>query len=329
MARYPRPLTPLAGVLLVIGMLGGCTVANVPLAEQPANPPVGTAPGASGSGLLVTGDDGDGGQLPTGDPAAAAAAEPPAVAPNLPKDHLRIGIKFDQPGIGYMKNGVPTGFDVDTAAYVAMKLGYDPMEIEWVETTSAHREEYLANGTVDMVFASYSMSDERRDVIDFAGPYLISGQDFLVRIDDTEFTGPDSVAGKVLCAAAGSNSTKRIQELFGDVAEIMVTPDYSTCVQAVVDGKADAASTDDHILAGFASGPEFYGLVRLVGAPFNIEKVGVGLPNDSPELCAQVNAALADMIADGTWNSIVARHSFGVDYDPFAYDNPPQFEQCE
>jgi len=315
------------GVLTLALLVSGCSAVSEPTGGV-------DGAGIGSSGVDAIGIDSFGGDpaVPTREPTQSGARGNRAQVKDPDSRDakpLRIGIKFDQPGTGYMDNGIPTGLDVDVAAYVAMKLGYDPNEIEWVETTSAHREEYLENGTVDMVFATYSMTDEGREKVDFAGPYLVAGQDFLVRADDEEFTGPESVSGKTICAADGSNSTTQLEELYGSEVNILVTPDYSSCIQAVVDGKADAASTTDHILAGLASSPEFYGLVRLVGAPFTQEKVGVGLPNNSPGLCAAVNAALAEMVADETWEHLVFRHTFGAEYDPFAYDNPPQTDPCD
>src|SRR6476620_10285602 len=75
---------------------------------------------------------------------------------------VKIGVKFDQPGLGYKKPGTdtPEGFDIEIAKIVAAKLGIQPDKVEWVETVSKNREPFLQNGTVDMVVASYSITDE-------------------------------------------------------------------------------------------------------------------------------------------------------------------------
>ena len=66
---------------------------------------------------------------------------------------IRIGIKFDQPGLGFKKNGTYVGFDVDVAKYVAKKLGYSEDEIVWKESPSKQREAMLQNGDVDYIVA--------------------------------------------------------------------------------------------------------------------------------------------------------------------------------
>ena len=122
-------------------------------------------------------------------------------------ERLRIGIKFDQPGLGYREGSAqPTGFDTDVARYVADKLGVAEQDIEWVQTPSANRENALENGEVDMIFATYSITDARKERVDFAGPYFVAGQDLLVRADDTAITGPEALDGKNLCSVTGSTS---------------------------------------------------------------------------------------------------------------------------
>ena len=98
---------------------------------------------------------------------------------------LKIGIKFDQPGLGLKKGSDYTGFDVDVAKYVAKELGTDAANITWVQAPSAQRETLISNGQVDLVVATYSITDARKEKVSFAGPYFIAGQDLLVRADDT------------------------------------------------------------------------------------------------------------------------------------------------
>ena len=114
-------------------------------------------------------------------------------------DHkIRIGIKVDQPGLGYQDGNTYTGFDVEVARYVAGKLGYSEEQIEFVESPAANRENMLNTGQVDMIFATYSISESRKKTVDFAGPYYTAGQDLLVRADNTDIKSPDDLNGKNL-----------------------------------------------------------------------------------------------------------------------------------
>ena len=90
-------------------------------------------------------------------------------------DTITIGTKFDQPGLG-LKNpdGTMSGFDVDVATFVAGELGFAPDKIEWVEAPSAQRENLIENGQVKFIAATYSITDARKEKVDFAGPYLLT-----------------------------------------------------------------------------------------------------------------------------------------------------------
>jgi glutamate transport system substrate-binding protein len=244
---------------------------------------------------------------------------------------LRVGIPFTYPGIGLMdeESGVPSGFAVDIAAYLAWKLGYSPYDIEWVNAPTAARVSLLQTDQVDMVVAPMSITPARAEDIDFAGPYLISGQDVLVRANDTSIKSKDDLVGKVVCTIPTSTGDQRMRDLFGYDITLVHGVDYQECIQKVVDGDADAVSSDDAILAGHASTDEFYRLVRLVGKPFSEERYGIGLPNGSHNLCLQVNQALTEMVQDGSWKKFIDRNVAGTHFFEDRYDNPPELDKCE
>ena len=101
---------------------------------------------------------------------------------------INVGVRFDQPGLGF-KGGtddIPSGFDVEIAKLLVADLCIDPDDTEAVnyeETISDNREPYLETGRVDLVAASYSITDERRELVGQAGPYFLTGQQVLVPAD--------------------------------------------------------------------------------------------------------------------------------------------------
>ncbi|MFD2839102.1 glutamate ABC transporter substrate-binding protein [Populibacterium corticicola] len=244
-------------------------------------------------------------------------------------DKITIGIKFDQPGLGFKEGDSYTGFDVEVARYVADKLGYAEDQIEWVEAISANREEMLKNGQVDMIFATYSITESRDEVVDFAGPYFVAGQDLLVRTDDTSITGPESLAGKNLCSVSGSTSAQRVKDDFdsGDGINLVEQPGYSECLSLLQGGQVDAATTDDIILAGLAA-EEGSGAFRVVGNPFSEERYGIGIPEGSDQ-CNAINEAVQAMIDDGSWETAIAEATDGTGYTPNASLNPPTLVECK
>src|SRR5258705_8303672 len=109
-------------------------------------------------------------------------------------DTIVIGTKFDQPRLG-LKNpdGTMSGFDVAGAKYIAKALGYSEDKIEWKESPSGQRETPIQNDHVKFIAATYSITDARKEKVDFAGPYLITGQSLLVKADNTDITGAESL----------------------------------------------------------------------------------------------------------------------------------------
>lgn len=217
---------------------------------------------------------------------------------------LKIGIKFDQPGMGLNSGGKYTGFDVDVATYVAGKLGTTPDKITWVQAPSAQRETLIETGQVDLVVATYSITDERKKKVSFAGPYFIAGQDLLIRADDTSITGPDSLGGKTLCSVTGSTSAQNVKKQYPDV-QLREFGTYSECVAALVAKGVDALTTDNTILAGYASQAEYAGKLKVVGKTFSTENYGIGLKLGSTDLCNKVTDAIKAMISDGSWQKAV------------------------
>ncbi|MEX7468754.1 glutamate ABC transporter substrate-binding protein [Mycobacterium adipatum] len=211
-----------------------------------------------------------------------------------------IGTKFDQPGLG-LKNpdGTMSGFDVDVATYVAEQLGYKPEDIEWKESPSSQRETLIQNGQVDFIVATYSITDARKEKVDFAGPYLITGQSLLVRADNSDIVGAESLENnKKLCSVTGSTPAQRIKDKYPGV-QLQQYDTYSACVEALKTGAIDAVTTDEVILAGYAA--QSPGTFKIVGEPFSEERYGIGLKKDDTELRTKINDAITKMEADGAW----------------------------
>jgi glutamate transport system substrate-binding protein len=215
---------------------------------------------------------------------------------------ITIGTKFDQPGLG-LKNpdGTMSGFDVDVATYVAGQLGYKPEDIEWKESPSGQRETLIQNDQVKFIAATYSITDSRKEKVDFAGPYLLTGQSLLVRADNTDITGAESLQNnKKLCSVTGSTPAQRIKDKYPGV-QLQQYDTYSACVEALKNGAIDAVTTDEVILAGYAA--QSPGAFKIVGQPFSEEKYGVGLKKGDTELRNKINDALVRMEQDGAWKA--------------------------
>ena len=213
---------------------------------------------------------------------------------------ITIGTKYDQPGFGLLNpDGVPEGFDVEIAKIIAGELGIAPEDIEWTETVSANREPFIQNGQVDLVVATYTINDTRKQVVDFAGPYYVAGQDIMVEAGNPEgIEGPDDLAGKTVCSVEGSTPAQNIRDNY-PAANLITYDVYSKCADDLTNGNVQAVTTDNVILTGLVAGnPDGF---ELVGNPFTEEPYGIGLALGDTEFRDFVNDVLEASFEDGRW----------------------------
>jgi glutamate transport system substrate-binding protein len=236
---------------------------------------------------------------------------------------LTIGIRYDQPGLSLRRlDGRYVGFDVDVAKYVAKELGVEEKGITFKEARGAVRESMLQNGEVDLVVATYSITDARKEKVAFAGPYFETGQGMLVRYTEQTITGPETLNGRKLCSVKGSTSAQKVKSDYASGVVLVEYGQYSDCVIALMAGNVDAVTTDEVILAGFAAeNPE---LLKLVGKPFSKERYGIGVPKGDTESQAEVNKAIEKMISSGEWKRALERNVGPSGYEIPA---PPQITE--
>ncbi|MFF1488377.1 glutamate ABC transporter substrate-binding protein [Streptomyces sp. NPDC058319] len=233
---------------------------------------------------------------------------------------IAIGIKYDQPGLGQKTPQGYSGFDVDVAEYVAKKLGYNEDQIEWKESKSADRETMLARGDVQFIAATYSITPAREQKVDFAGPYLLAHQDVLLRADDTSIKSAGDLNSKKLCSVTGSTSAQNVKERLAPQANLLKYPTYSACLNGLQNKAIDALTTDDSILAGYASQPQFKGKFKLGGLKMTNENYGIGVKKGS-DLKAKINKALEEMVSDGSWEKAVKANFGPANYQ---YEQAPK-----
>lgn len=212
---------------------------------------------------------------------------------------ITIGTKFDQPLFGLKGPNGPEGFDVEIGKLIAAKLGIAEDKIEWKEAVSANREPFIQAGEVDIVIATYTINDDRKKIVSFAGPYYEAGQDILVLEGNPEgITGPDDVEGKNVCTVTGSTSEENILE-YG--AKVLPAAGYSECLEPLRNGNVVAVTTDNVILAGLAAQNE--GEFEVVNAPFTEEPYGIGLALEDDDFREWINATLEESYEDGSWDA--------------------------
>lgn len=212
---------------------------------------------------------------------------------------ITIGTKFDQPLFGLLgPSSVPEGFDVEIGKLIAAGLGIDEGNIEWVETVSANREPFIENGQVDIVVATYTINDERKQVVSFAGPYYMAGQSILVLADNDTIQSEADLEGQDVCSVVGSTSADNLEAVG---ANVVPTDTYSNCLEPLRNGTVVAMSTDNVILAGLAAQNE--GEFKIAGTPWTEEPYGIGLALDDTDFRMWINDRLEEIYADGSYKA--------------------------
>jgi glutamate transport system substrate-binding protein len=216
---------------------------------------------------------------------------------------IKVGTKFDQPGFGLKGlSGKPEGFDVEVAKLIVKELGIPTDKIQFVETPSKVREDAIVNGQVDMVVATYTINDKRKERVGFAGPYYLAGQNIMVKKDDTSITGPDSFKDgtKKVCSVTGSTPAETIKTYLKDVGTQLVLFDtYDKCRDALKGGQVNAVTTDNVILAGYVDKDK--NSFKLAGDNFTKEPYGIGVKKDDTAFRGFINDTLEKAFKDGSW----------------------------
>ena len=246
-------------------------------------------------------DDDDDGDSPT-QAAAPTFAAGSTMANIQSAGKMTVGVKFDQPGFGLKDpvSGKVDGFDVAIAKEIGKAMGLEESDIEFVESISANRIPYLQEDKVDMVVATMTINADRKTQIEFSRPYFLAGQSILVKKENTSITKVADLNGKTVCSVQGSTSEKNVQTN-APQANLQSLTTYAACVQGMKDGRYEAVSTDDIILAGFAASDN---TLKLVGGQFTKEPYGIGIKKGKTDMAQFVDSLLTKWLADGTWDRI-------------------------
>jgi glutamate transport system substrate-binding protein len=212
------------------------------------------------------------------------------------KGEIVIGVKYDVPPFGFNnpKSGKVEGFDVDLGQAVADKLGVKP---KFIEAISDNRIPFLQDGTADLILSTMTINEERVGQIEFSDPYYIAKGRILVKKDNSDITGVDSLAGKNVCTALGSTYEATLKEQAPD-AKLKLVDSYSECMESLQNGSVDAISTDDVILTGMIIQDDS---LKLVGDELSQEPYGAGIKKGNTELQEFVNGVFSEYKEDGRY----------------------------
>lgn len=295
-----KAIKRLSAVLAVALLAGACSSGNyantaVPQKTTPAPAPAAQASAQPECGSAVAS------YQPTGPlPPANAMPSDSSMKFIQNRGRLIVGVSADTLLLGARNpiNGQIEGFDIDMARAVAEAIFGEPGKIELRVISSAQRIPSLQNSSVDIVARNMTINCDRWNQIAFSTEYYHAGQKVLVPLE-TEATGLESLAGKKVCAPAASTSLEKIK----DFPKVIAVPadTHTGCLVLFQQGKVDAITGDDTVLAGLAAQDPYAKVVK--GAAFTAEPYGLGISKSRPDLVRFVNSVLEQMRADGRWKA--------------------------
>jgi glutamate transport system substrate-binding protein len=259
-------------------------------------------------------------------PAASSAAPKKPQTPNL-----NVGVLSDLPGLGLFDPASTTrsGFDVDLYRWLGnSEPKFTPVP---VDLTIPDRLDALREKRVQLVVAAFSITDDRRKQIGFAGPYLITHQGIMVRTGDKRIQAVSDLAGKVVCAQKGSTSLAQLNNTgFKGQMTITEMDGSQQCIDSLMHRQVDAVSTDQLILYGFAKKYGADVLSVVPGLTFGAkEEYGIGLPHGDKAMCDEFTRKIRDFIINGLWDGFF-RSNFGASLTPSDYKpDPYRLNRCD
>ncbi|MFF3066329.1 glutamate ABC transporter substrate-binding protein [Oerskovia sp. NPDC057915] len=303
------------GALVALGVSGllvlaGCATPDAgPSAGAPAASVVGTAGstttggGTAGSAVsaAATCDNPVASYAPDGPlPGPGALPAGSTMAAIRDRGSLVVGVSADTLQLGARNplTGQIEGFDIDVLHQVSNAIFGDPDRLQFRVITSGQRLEALEKGEVDVVARAFTINCERWETIAFSSEYYHAGQKVLVT-RDSEAQGIADLAGQRVCAPDGTTTLERLQE-YPDIEAVPATT-HTGCLALFQQGKVDAITGDDTILAGFAAQDPY---AKVVGQAISDEPYGLGIPAANVDMVRFVNGVLEQMRTDGTWTAM-------------------------
>ena len=197
---------------------------------------------------------------------------------------LKVAVFSDKAPFGYVdKDGKNAGYDV----YFAERLGKDlGVDVEYTSVDAAARVDVLTSNKVDITLANFTVTDERKEKVDFAKPYMKVALG-VVSPENAEITDVDQLKGKTLIVTKGTTAETFFEKNYPDI-KLQKYDQYADAYNALLDGRGDAFSTDNTEVLAWAKSNQGF-------------KVGITELGDKDTIAAAVqkgNKELLDWIND-------------------------------
>jgi len=192
------------------------------------------------------------------------------------------------------------GFDIDLLTAIAEKAG---IEIEFINVAWDPLLAGVAQCQYDAAISAMTITDERKEKMLFSDPYFEAGQIITVRVDETEITGKDDLAGKIVGAQIGTTGSFEVEKIEG--AELKTYDDIGLAYQDLMNGAIDAIVADNPLALNYVGkNPD---KLKTAGEVFTEENYGIAVCKNNPDLVEKLNAGLKAVKAEGLIDQLVEK----------------------
>ena len=214
---------------------------------------------------------------------------------------LRVGVKQDLPNFGYRdpESNEYTGMEVEIAKKVAAELGVD---IEFTPVTAQTRGALLDNGQLDMVIATFTITEERKELYNFTTPYYTDAVGFLVRKDSNIQSSWEALDGLTIGVTQGSIQWGLLEEIAAEKGielNFRELGSNSEVVVALAAHRVDAFSIDQSILSAFLGKTN-----ELLDLQYQPSEYGIVTKKSNTDLATYLDGLVQDWTEDGTLQAI-------------------------
>lgn len=239
----------------------------------------------------------------TADTTAAENAETSAEAAETEAGGgvLVMATNAEFPPYEYHDGGEIVGIDAEIAKAIAGELGME-LEIEDIAFDSIIPE--ITSGKADMGLAGMTVTEDRKQSVDFSDTYAKASQKVIVK-EDSEIASPDDLAGKIVGVQLGTTGDIYVSDLEADGTTVERYNKGFEAVQALSQGKIDAVVIDGEPAKTFVAQTE--GL-KILEESFTDEEYAIAVKKGNTELLDKINGALKTLKENGTLDEIVAKY---------------------
>jgi polar amino acid transport system substrate-binding protein len=230
----------------------------------------------------------------------------PAATPTPTGETYQIATDATWPPFEYIdvESEQIVGFDIDLMNAIAAKEGFNVnfVNVAWDPLLAG-----VSGCQYDAAISAMTITEERAQTMLFSDPYFDAGQLVVVRLDNTDIAGQESLSGKTVGAQLGTTGDIVAAEMPG----VTVRPydEIAFAFQDLMNGQIDAVIADDGLARGFIA--KNSNRIKAAGEPFTNEFYGVAVCRNQTELHAKINSGLAAVKADGTFDELVVKWFVG------------------